>query len=315
MRASAEANQRDGKLAEAMVDADVEVPGYVEKGKLLTASTNVALELGLATAKVDTLNDLLRELGLEYAEVVRPSTNWAERIARFLTDPVVSGLLMSLGMLGLLLELYSPGFGFAGALGMLCLLLFFGGHMVVDLAGWEEVTIFVLGLALLAVEMFVIPGFGVAGVAGIGLVVVALMMALMGLPIDTAWDTGAMNSALTAVMLSLAGTMLGMVVLVKYLPTARFGRWMVLETTLGKDAAVTADDAWQSAPQNWKAYQGKTGEATTDLRPSGKARIDGDLVDVVTQGDFIERGDPVRVVEVEGVRVVVAREEALKEEI
>lgn len=307
MRATAEANGRDGDLAEAMVDADVEIPGYVEKGKLLTASTDVALELGLATRKVDTLNDLLRDLGLQNAEVVRPSTNWAERVARFLTDPVVSGLLMSIGMLGLLLELYTPGFGFAGGIGMVCLLLFFGGHAVVDLAGWEEVAIFAVGIGLLAVEIFVIPGFGVAGVAGIALVVVALVMALMGLPMDVAWDTGAVNSALTTVILSLLGSMVAMVVLIKFLPQAKVGRFLVLETTLGNDNEATSDDSWQSAPKEWRAYLGKTGVAATDLRPSGKVSIDGEIVDVVSRGEIIDKGDPVKVIEVEGMRVVVVR--------
>ncbi len=309
MRATAEANNRDGDLAEAMVDADIEIPGYLEKGKLLTASTDVALELGLATRKIDTLNSLLKEIGLEYAEVVRPSTNWAERVARFLTDPVVSGLLMSIGMLGLLLELYTPGFGFAGGIGLVCLLLFFGGHAVVDLAGWEEVAIFIVGVVLLGVEIFIIPGFGVAGVSGIALVVVALSMALMGLPMDVAWDTGAVNSALTTVILSLVGSMVAMMVLLKFLPQAKVGRWLVLETTLGSDDTATSDNSWQSAPEEWRDYLGKTGVAATDLRPSGKVRIDGEIVDVVSQGEAIDKGDPVKVVEVEGVRVVVVRHE------
>ena len=309
MRATAEANGRDGDLAEAMVDADVEIPGYLEKGKLLTASTDQALELGLATQKLDTLNDLMRGLGLEFAEVVRPSTNWAERVARFLTDPVVSGLLMSIGMLGLLLELYTPGFGFAGGIGMVCLLLFFGGHAVVDLAGWEEVVVFIVGIGLLAAEIFVIPGFGVAGVAGIALVVIALSMALMGMPVGVAWDTGAVNSALTAVMLSLLGSMAAMLVLMRFLPQGRLGRWLVLQTTLGTDDTATSDESWQSAPSEWAQYVGMTGVAATDLRPSGKVRIDGKLVDVVSQGEIVDKGDPVVVIEVEGVRVVVARVE------
>jgi len=314
MRATAEANDRDGDLAEAMVDADVEIPGYVPKGKLLTASTDVALELGLATKKLDTLNDLLRDLGLEYAEIVRPSTNWAERVARFLTDPTVSGLLMSIGMLGLLLELYSPGFGFPGAIGFICLLLFFGGHAVVDLAGWEEVVVFIVGIGLLGVEVFVLPVFGVAGVAGIALIVIALGMALMGLPMDVAWDTGTVNTALTTVMLSLAGSMVGMLVLMRFLPKARFGRWLVLETTLGSDPAATSDDSWQSAPAEWAEYLGQSGVAATDLRPSGKARINGKLVDVISQGQAIDKGDPISVIEVEGVRVVVVPADAVEGE-
>ncbi|MCA9557667.1 MAG: hypothetical protein KC583_03785, partial [Myxococcales bacterium] len=312
MRSTAEAKGRAGILAEAMVDADVVVPGVSPKGKLLTLTTDKALEVGVASARLNSLDDLIDALGLADAERVRPSTNWAEKVARFLTDPVVSGLLMSIGMLGLLLEFYTPGFGFAGGIGLLCLLLFFGGHMVVDLAGWEEVVLFGLGLVALGLEVFVFPGFGVSGVIGIALVAISLIMAMLGLPLSTSWNVGAVNAAAATVMLSLAGTVLGMIILMKFLPRAPIGRWLVLETTLGRGAPAPAstDEDWTAPDRELGRYLDRTGQATTDLRPAGKARIDGDLVDVVSAHGWIERGTTVRVVQVEGVRVVVEADDA-----
>ncbi len=312
MRSTAEAKGRAGILAEAMVDADVDIPGISPKGKLLTLTTDKALEVGVASARLNSLDDLIDALGLADAERVRPTTNWAEKVARFLTDPVVSGLLMSIGMLGLLLEFYTPGFGFAGGIGLLCLLLFFGGHMVVDLAGWEEVVLFGLGLIALGLEVFVFPGFGVAGVIGIALVAVSLIMAMLGLPLSTSWNVGAVNTAAATVMLSLAGTVVGMIVLMKFLPRAPMGRWLVLETTLGRRAPAppSTEEDWRAPDQGLARYVDRVGQATTDLRPAGKVRIDGDLVDVVSAHGWIERGTRVRVVQVEGVRVVVEADDA-----
>lgn len=309
MRATAEAKDRPGILAEAMVDADVEVTGYSAKGKLLTVTTDTALATGLAAAEIENLDALLVRLNLERAEVVRPSTNWAERVARFLTDPIVSGLLMSIGMLGLLLEFYTPGFGLAGAVGLLCLMLFFGGHLIVDLAGWEEILLFVLGLIALGVEIFVIPGFGVVGIIGVMLIAASLVMAMLGLPLSTSWNVGAFSSAMATVLLSLAGTAVAMVLLVKLLPNNPVGRWLVLNTRLDSVVAKAEEPGglFSSQPDEWARYLGRTGVTVTDLRPAGKARIDDDVVDVVARGEWIERGEPIRVVEVEGVRVVVTR--------
>jgi membrane-bound serine protease (ClpP class) len=233
MRATAEATGRPAALAEAMVDADIAIEGVIAKGKLLTVTTEKPSASGSPPAKLKTSARCSTPLGLPEAEVVRPSVNWAERVARFLTDPVVSGLLMSLGMLGLLMEFYTPGFGIVGALGLLCLLLFFGGSSIAGLAGWEEFVIFALGGGLLAVEVFVIPGFGIAGVLGIALISIALVMAMLGMPLSTSWEIGALGDAMTVVLFSLVATALAMIVLIRYLPGSFLGRWLVLDATLG----------------------------------------------------------------------------------
>lgn len=312
MRATAEANGRPGVLAEAMVDADVAIEGVIAKGKLLTVTTDEALALGLAAAKHGTVEDILAALGLERAEVVRPEVNWAETVARFLTDPVVAGLLMSIGMLGLLLEFYTPGFGVAGGIGILCLLLFFGGSSIAGLAGWEEVVIFALGVVALGLEVFVIPGFGIAGVIGIGLVGTALVMGLLGMPIGTSWEIGLLGDALTAVVISLLGTAVALIVVIRFLPGSFLGRWLVLEDTLGGSPDGNApgpDQPWQAAPSDNRRHLGRRGVALTPLRPAGRVRLDDEVVDVVSRDRWIDRDTPIKVVQVEGVRVVVIEDE------
>jgi membrane-bound serine protease (ClpP class) len=166
-RATAESRKRPALLAEAMVDGDVEVPGLVDKGKLLTLTTEEALKHGLADVRADTLPAVLASLDLAGAQVRHATQTWAETLVRFLTHPVVSSLLMTIGILGIIVEIRTPGFGVPGALGILSLALFFWGHWLVRLAGWEELLLFGAGIILLAIELFVTPGFGVTGVLGL----------------------------------------------------------------------------------------------------------------------------------------------------
>jgi membrane-bound serine protease (ClpP class) len=127
-RATAEARKRPPLIAEAMVDADVEIPGLVAKGKLLTLTTEEALKHKIANFRADTIEEVLKQLRLSGAELRRVSPNWAENLVRFLTHPIVSSLLITIGMLGIILEIRTPGFGVPGVLGISSIALFFWGH-------------------------------------------------------------------------------------------------------------------------------------------------------------------------------------------
>lgn len=311
MRASAEASGRNPALAEAMVDASIAVDGVIGSEKLLTLTTEEAIQTGLADGRADTLSALLDTLGLGDAPVQEIESNWAEELARFLTNPVVSGLLMSLGMLGLFVELKSPGLGLPGAVGVLAMAAFFGGHLVANLAGWEEVLVFSLGLGLLIAEIFVIPGFGVAGFLGILFLSLSLVAAMFDSPVDVAWSTGRITDLLGQVMISFTVAFVGLALLAKYLPKSRFSSGLILKTVVGDSAQGTAsvmgDSSYHSAPAGLGALVGQQGVAETDLRMSGKARIGGKLVDVVSESEYLDRGTPIRVLAVEGIRVVVVR--------
>ena len=315
MRATAEANGRDGDLAEAMVDRTIVVEGVVDDTKLLTATTDLAVRLGLADAVHEDLDGLLEDAGLAEAGQVEATTYWAEELSRFLTDPAVSGILMSLGMLGLLVELYSPGVGLPGAVGVLCLGAFFGGHLIADLAGMEELVLLAIGLVALGLEVFVIPGFGIAGVIGIVSILSALSLSLVGMPLGVSWELGFLGDAMTTVLVSVAVTIVLMGLLVRFLPRRAMPGWLVLQTRLGRADAPPkeADLEFQTAPDHGRLV-GRTGVAETDLRLSGKARIDGRVIDVVSAHAYLKRGAAVRVAEVEGARVVVEADPDAREE-
>jgi len=294
-RATAESRKRPPLIAEAMVDADVEIKGVIEKGKLLTLTTDEAIKLKVADRRADTLEAALDGLGLGEAEVRRVPLNWAEHLVRWLTHPVVSSLLMTVAMLGIIVELRTPGFGIAGALGITSLALFFWGHWLVQLAGWEELLLVVVGLILLAAELFVIPGFGIAGVLGIAAIVGALALSMLGSGASPQF----MLFALVRVGAALLVALIASLVLLRFLPRLPVGRQLVLQTELGTDSG------YASAPASDRQLLGKRGRALSPLHPAGIAEIDGHRVDVVSEGDLIEAGNEVEVIRVDSNRVVV----------
>lgn len=294
-RATAEARKRPLLLVEAMVDTDVEVPGVVDKGKLLTLTTEEALKLEMVDFSANTLEAVLEKLGLQGAEVRTASPHWAEQLVRFLTHPVLSSLLISIGMLGILLELRTPGLGVAGALGIASLGLFFWGHWLVQLAGWEELLLAAAGLALLVVEVFVIPGFGVAGALGLAALLGALVLGMTGsgdtavVIVETVWR----------VVLAVLGALLAGLVLLRFFPGLPFVRRLVLASHLG------SGPEHGSAPLSDQRPIGQRGRAVSSLRPAGIADIGGERVDVVSDGMLIEAGTPIEVIQVNGNRIVV----------
>ncbi|WP_437708289.1 NfeD family protein [Sorangium sp. So ce448] len=304
MRATAEAKGRRGDIAEAMVDADVEVPGLDEKGKLLTLDGAQALAWGVAEVQAGSEADLFGALGRpQPAEILRPRPSFAEELARFLSDPTLSGVLMTLGMLGILLELYAPGHGVPLAVGLSCLALFFFGHHVVKLAGWEELALFAVGAILIAVEILV-PGHIVPGVAGAAFVASALLLSLLDLervPVDVAWHAGWLPRALASVCGSLAATAALAVGAARVAPRTRFGRRLVLDAAI-RGVAVGGPPEGSAAPAS---LVDRLGTAATDLRPSGKVALDGRRLEALSELGYVEAGARVRVIRAEGGRVVV----------
>ena len=294
-RATAESRKRPPLLAEAMVDADVAIRGVIEKGKLLTLTTEEALKHKLIDFRADTMESALQQLGLGGAELRRASPNWAENLVRLLTHPVVSSLLITIGMLGVIVELRTPGFGVAGSVGIGSLALFFWGHWLVQLAGWEELLLALGGVILLVVEIFVIPGFGIAGVLGIVAILAGLVLSLVG-----AGDTSeVVLMAAGRVVFSLLFALIASLVILRFLPRLPFGRRLILEAGLG------AGHKHGSAPESDRRWLGKKGRASSPLRPAGIAEIEGERVDVVSDGEMVDAGQFVEVTRVDGNRIVV----------
>ena len=294
-RATAEARHRPLEIAEAMVDADVEIPGVSPKGKLLTLTTEEALQHKVADLTAPTIEAALTAAGLPNAELRRVGPTWAETLVRFLTQPAVASLLMTVGILGIIVELRTPGFAVPGVVGLLSLGLFFWGHWIVQLAGWEELLLFVVGAVLVAVEVFVIPGFTVFGIAGIVALVGGLGLAMVGVDVSVSSVTAALGRVAISTLLAMAGAL----ALFRFLPRLPFGRRLVLET--GMDAG----HGYISAPETDRRWLGRSGTAMSPLRPAGIAEIDGTRVDVVSDGAFLDAGTVIEVTRVDGNRIVV----------
>ena len=318
MKATAEAKGRRGDLAEAMVDMSFEVKNVppelkesisgLKKGKLLTLTTQEALSLELVEGTAKSFDDLVGQLGLKGVPVVHPKENWAEKLARFLINPALTGILMLVGLLGIFIEMRTPGFGVAGTMGILCIAVVLFGHKIAGLGGWEPMLLFGLGVVLLGVEIFITPGFGVLGGLGIIAVIAAMVWAIIGaggIPLTISWDQGYITSALARVFgVIIVGVVL-MVLLAWLLPKTGgpFAK-LVLSATSAGDASAGAHDL----PEGMEDRQGLVGlRGITDsaLRPTGKARIQGKRLEVESRGGFVERGKEVEVVKVVGRRIVV----------
>jgi membrane-bound serine protease (ClpP class) len=304
MRALAETRGLDPAVAEAMVDEDIQIDGVVERGKLLTLTTEEAVGLGYAR-EVEDLGALLAELDLTGAAVQTMQVNWAERIVRFLSNPIVAPFLLSLGFLGLIIEVKTPGLGVAGFAGILALSLFFGSHLILGLAGMEDFLLFGAGVLLLAAEIFVVPGFGLFGVlGGVGILGGIYMSMIGGLP--------------TVPDFAQAGVVLSTTLLIILITSWALLRHLPHSSRLVKSGVFLLDrehreEGWASATRR-PDLVGREGSALTDLRPSGTVILGEERVDAVSESEWIEEGTDVRVVSSEGYRLVVRPLRALPTE-
>ncbi|HIE43716.1 MAG TPA: nodulation protein NfeD [Candidatus Omnitrophica bacterium] len=315
-------------LAEAMVDEDVElvltqkdgtrvilkseeakeqnlkvIKTVIKRGKLLTLTAEESIEVELAEAKAESISSILDIYKLGHAIVKEVRPNWAENLVRGLTHPVVASMLLTLGFMGLLLELYTPNWGIAGSIGILCLALFFGGKYLYGLANVGDILLFGIGLVLLILELFVIPGFGIAGISGIICLVAGVYLAFVAYPLPRySWDVARTKDALYSIGISFIIVFGAFLISLRYMPKIKPLRRLIL------GYEEKASEGF-SAPNPEILTAGKKGKSLTPLRPSGKALIDGRIVDVVTEGDFIPKNKDIKVVRVEGVRVIVTTED------
>ncbi len=298
MRATAEANGRDSRIAEAMVDPDVAIEGLVPAGKVLTLSAAEALRLGVADGLAATLDEVFEALGYGPHPVVSYAQTPLERGLRVLASPVMQTIFLLLMLGGLYVELQTPGFGLPGLLGLLGALLFFAPNYLMGLVEFWEVLLFLVGVGLLLVELLILPGFGIAGVAGILFMIGGLLAALIG---NVGFSFPAMRQ-LASALLTLTATLVLFGVLLavigRYLPRTRRFQSLMLVSGLSPNQGYTA--------QSVEAHLiGRQGRAVTPLRPSGIAEIDGRRLDVTTAGLFVPAGTMVEVVRVQGSRIEV----------
>ncbi|RDW19234.1 hypothetical protein CWR48_09325 [Oceanobacillus arenosus] len=287
MRSAAESKGRNPLYAAAMADPTIDLPEYdAPSGEYLTLGPNRALEVGYADGIVNDRVELLHELGLSGATIVEIKPTIADEIARFITNPIVIPILLSVASLGLIVELYSPGFGVPGIMGIIALLLFFYGHIVAGLAGMEAVILLLLGIGLIILELF-IPG-GIVGLLGTAAILGSLFMS--GYSISHM----AMSIAIAFIVAIIVGVIL----------FRRIGLDKgVFKHIILRDQTTT-ELGYVSSVGRLELI-GLEGVAVTPLRPSGIGLFNDERIDIVTEGSFIDKDKPIKVIKAEGIRVVV----------
>ncbi len=298
MRSTAERNGRRTDIAQGMVDERIIVEGLVDSTQLITLTSKEAYKYGIADSLLESIDEVLAAFDLQKAETITESFNWAEGVVRFLNNPIISSILMMIGFFGLFAEIKSPGWGVPGTAGLIALTLFFGSSYILQLASIVEILMFLIGLGLILLEVFVIPGFGIAGISGILLVIASLFLSLVGA--DPFIDMEAVSMAIIQLTLALVLSLILIILLAKFLPKTNIFKKFVLSIE------EKSSEGFRSHTTS-KEMIGKNGKAITDLRPSGTAEIDGKRVDVVTDSEYIDKGSEIEVIEVEGIRVVVKK--------
>lgn len=286
-RTTAETTGRDPQIAAAMVDAAIEIEGLVREGEILDMTALQALEYGYADFIVDSRSEILQVMGWEGAEIIDEEMDFRYRIAQFLTSYEVASLLLSIGMIALIAEFYTQGFGISGIIGIACFVLYFSSGFIAGYTDFWAVAIFTVGIILLIVEL-TIPGFGVFGISGLAAMFIGIILAAPDV-----------RQGVFSLMIALVVSVLAIPIFIKVFGKSRLVQRFVLAT------AETVDMGYVHTAASRSYLVGKNGIALTVLRPSGKVQIDEERLDAIAEGEYIDKGQKVRVARVEGSKVIV----------
>lgn len=301
MRTTAEEKGRDPAIAEAMVDQTIEIEGITEEGKVLTFTTSEAIKHGFCEGEIKSIEDILTQnIEGEY-EMDEFSPGFIEKIVAIFLSPYLSGILLMIIIGGIYFELQTPGVGFPILAAITAAILYFVPYYLTGLADNWELVLFVVGLLLIALEVAVIPGFGLAGITGMAFTFSALVLVMINndmfdftyVPIDN------ILTSVTTVMTAMLGSFIIMFFGGVRLTNSRFFNRVALTTTQEKSEGYTA--------VFHDSMVGKEGIVHTVLRPSGKVMIDDALYDALTRGGYLDKGENVRVISEEGNALVVRK--------
>jgi len=301
MRSTAEAKGRNPKMAEAMVDEDIDLDSIATEGKILTLSTSEAIKYGFCEAEVNDLDDIMKRAGVEKFEVEEFKLSNVERIISLFLNPFISGILILIIIGGIYFELQTPGVGFPILASIIAVILYFVPNYLNGLAENWEILLFIAGIILIVLEVFVIPGFGFAGVIGLICTIGSLILVMLNNDIfDFSFVPG------EEIFIAAATVMLGMMgaIVIMFISGAR-----LLNSNIFKRIALqeTQDRAhgYTSAFYGKQSMVGRKGKAYTRLRPGGKIEIEGIIYDAFTRGNFIDEGVKIEVMSDEGTSLKV----------
>ncbi len=331
-RALAKKNNYDENLSEAMVSADLEIfklktdkgivyldsteyndlsedekkkieskKTIVKKGELLTMNDSEAVELGFSKKSVLSIDEAVKNSGVLKYELVKKDKSWTENLLGFIIS--ITPILMMIGLAAVYTEIKAPGFGAPGAIGIICLSLAFGSQYAVGLANYTELLIMILGLVLIGLEVFVIPGFGIAGVAGFLFILIGMVLSLQDFTVPKPafpWQYDILVNNITIVAGSLLFSFFGAMAMLRYvlpkIPTGNHGPYL----------SATLENAHADSAETQRARVGDTGTAASYLRPSGKMKKDNEIFDVISEAEFIEEGTSIVITQIRGNQIIVS---------
>lgn len=305
MRATAEAQGRDPRIAEAMVDESVYIKGIVDSTKILTFTTTEAIKYGYCEGMAENIPEVLKLAGIHHYEIQEYEPSAVENIIGFFVNPAVSGVLIMIIVFGIYFELQTPGIGFPILAAIIAAALYFMPLYLQGLADNWEIIVFLLGIFLLALEIFVIPGFGVAGIGGILLILTGLTLSLIqndGFNFDLSGSEVVARAILTVLLSLTLGGIVAFFVGKRFLEGNLFNK-LVLNAVLQD----SNEEGQPSAKETLKQLVGQTGVAYTILRPSGKVELDGEIYDATALTGYIEKGEEVKVVKYEATQLFVTK--------
>ena len=305
MRSTAEAKGRDPDIAQSMVDPRVYVPGVSDSGEVLTFTVSEAIEHGFCEGQAGSIEEVLEIAGIENFTFIRHEISATDKIIGWLIHPVVSGILIMIIIGGIYFELQTPGIGFPIAAAVLAALLYFAPLYIEGLANHWEILLFVVGLILIAVEIFAIPGFGIAGIAGITLMVTGLTLSMvehMG-PGTFDYDFSKVIRAFFIVVVSFCVAIIGSIVITKQLFDTN--NWFGGKLALVKTQKV--EEGYTSATSSYQKMLHKNGLSQTILRPSGKVEVEGDMYDATAITGYIEMNEDITVVGYQTGQLIVKK--------
>ena len=303
MRSTAEHNGRDPRIAEGMVDERIAIDSITTEGSVITFTTKEALKYGYCEAQVSSIDDILQRNGVPDYELVRFEVGNVEKVIAFFLNPFISGILILVIMGGLYFELQTPGVGFPILASITALVLYLVPYYLNGLAqNWEIIALFV-GIVLILLEVFVIPGFGLAGITGIAMTVGAMVLIMVNNDFFN-FDMVPLNDIIVASLAIFGGLTGGVLLLfvggVRLSHSGLFKRISLTDTQ-------AQSEGYTSNFNTGMDLVGKTGTAYTVLRPSGKIMVEDQIYDAFSRGDYIEKGDTVKVLGIEGSTLKVRK--------
>lgn len=288
LRDTANYRERNSEIIEAMADSDIVIEGVSERGKLVNLTSQEALEYGITDYISNDYQDIAKHFGYRNAEIVEKNESMQIKLAKYISSPYLSSIILTIAFVGLVVEIMTPGFGIGGTISIIGFGLYFGGNILAGNSNWTSLALFIVGIILLIVEIMM-PGFGLPGISGIIFVIIGIILAM-----------NSVTNAVLSISIAIIITTIFGIMLVKRGFKSKLFNSIVLENQTKKEKGYLSSVVDEDLIS-------KEGVTLTELRPSGYIDIDGNRVDALSDEGFISKGTTIKIVRIEGTKIFVRR--------